>query len=208
MKEIKLNCFAGNETCQVISDLKNFSILSPLENEYSLQITNQSENDCEVNLQLKRIEQSDTLSEVKLLITREKELLFQDSLEIFFKQKTTLGSIKSKTSSKYFLTFDFINLSVENKKITLNFDFSLNFHCADRVIEDLTVAGPASSQVKATAKENKSEVLSAADDNNPKIAQNSNFLSSPIFYLLSSLFIVVFFVIIKFVNGKKKKNKE
>lgn len=207
MKEIKLNCFAENETCQVISDLKSFSILSPLENEYSLQIANQSENDCAINLQLKRIEQSDNLSEVNLLITREKELLFQDNLEIFFKQNTSLGLIKSKTSNKYFLTFDFINLSIENKKITLNFDFSLNFYCVDQVKENLPITNLSNSQ--ALKKENKSEVLAATDDNNnQKIAQNNSFLSSPILYLLSSLFIVIFFVIIKFVNGKKKKNKE
>ncbi len=205
MKEILLNCFAQNENCQIVSDLKNFSISSPIENKYLLQITNQSENNCEIDLQLKRIGQSESLSEVELLITRGKELLFQDNLEIFFKQKISLGSIRAKVSDKYFLTFDFINLSLENKKIILNFDFALNFHCSDLVTENLSAINQTDSQ--AAVKENKAEVLAAADNNNQKIAQNSSFLSSPIFYLLSSLFIVVFFVIIKFVNGKKKKNK-
>lgn len=207
MKEIKIDCFAQNETCRIISDFKNISIFSPLENDYSLQITNQSENDCAIDFQLKRIEQSDNLSKVNLLITKEKELLFQDTLEVFLEQKISLNSIKGNTSNKYFLTFDFINLSVENKKITLNFDFLLNFHCVDQIEEELSVTNLVDSQTMA--KENKSEVLAASDGkNNLVIEKNSNFFSSPIFYLLSSLFIVVFFVIIKFVNGKKNKNKE
>jgi len=203
MKEIKLNCFLENETCQVVSSQVKLEINNPLEKQTTLIISNHSKNNCQLNLSSKNLNQNgnDFLSQINLLVTSGENLFSQNDLTNFLSKKIDLGFIDAKSTKEYLFDFDFLNLALENKKISFNFDLLFDFNCQQ--IEEKQAAVEKIQENKST----QAAVLAAKIDNSETIKDNS-FWISPFFYLLSGLFVIIFFVIIRFVNGKKKQNSK
>jgi hypothetical protein len=209
MKEIKLDCFLENEICKITSSQMQFELNNPLDKKFSLEISNHSQNDCNLILEAKNLEKSDFLSQVNLFITSEEKLIFEDDLDSFFKQKINLNQIGGKSIKKYYFDFDFLNLALENKKFFLKFDFLFSFNCEEsRNINNEFI----SAEVKPSSSSQASVLAAKIDSQNINVSTKSVLLDKnypwipPFLYLLSSLFIVAFFVIIKFINGKKNKN--
>ncbi|MBU1033745.1 hypothetical protein KKI22_02220 [Patescibacteria group bacterium] len=204
MKEIKLDCFASNELCINASSLENFVINEPRDQEFSLQIANHGNNDCELNLSAKNFSQNNSLSQVKLLISSQNELFFRNNLEQFFKQKIHLNSIEAQSSKIYYFYLDFLNLSISEEQFLLNFDLLLDFVCKESSKLEVLSNEIKQSEVEMQ-KSTQGAVLSASSS--AEVKQNPPQVSL-FFYLLSILFVIAFFVIIKFINGKKKKKQK
>lgn len=201
MKEIKLNCFSSNELCINSSSLENFVINDPTDQEFSLQIANHGNNDCELNLSTKNFNEDSFFSQVELLISSQNELFFRDNLDQFFKQKINMSSIRAQSSKTYYFYLDFLNLITNEEQFSVNFDLLLDFVCHESSkLEELP--NEANELEIETQGFTKGVVLSASSS--AEVKQNPPQVSL-FFYLLSILFVIAFFVIIKFINGKNKK---
>lgn len=206
MKKIQLTCFAGSESCQIVSVEHKIEISDSSERQFALQIANQSLNDCQLRLtpqnQNLQPSQSDSLPFVNLLVANSNRILFQGSLDNFFKQQIDFGNIEAQTSQEYLLDFDLFNLSLAKQKFLVNFDLLFDFQCQASTIQTAVLSATASSQVPISSQ---AAVLAATVSADIKSADIDRQNWHPFFYFLSSLFILIFFVIIKFVHGKKKK---
>lgn len=197
MKEIKIDCFLEKEICQVVSPITKFEINNPFEKEFILEINNHSQNNCQLFLTAKKFTLDNFSAQTSLIILSEERVISEGSLENFFKQKINLNIINAKNTKKYFFNFDFSNLYFKNEKTSLVFDFLLDFDCAELQTAVLQV------QTSSAA------VLAASTSNNLEIIKQPNqiknyFWHEPLFYMLSSLCVISFFVIMKIVHGKKK----
>ena len=203
MKEVKLDCFASNELCINSSSLENFVINDPTDQEFSLQIANHGNKDCELNLSIKNFNQNNSLNQVKLLISSQNELFFRDNLDQFFKQKINLNSIRAQSSKTYYFYLDFLNLITNEEQFSVNFDLLLDFVCKESNKLEVFSNETKESEVKMQ-ESTQGTVLSASSST--EITQNLPRISL-LFYSLSILFVIAFFVIIKFINGKNKKKQ-
>lgn len=203
MKEIKIDCFSENEVCQVVSSQVKLEINNPLEKQSTLIISNHSQSNCHLKLSVKCFDQNDNdfLSQINLLITGGENLFFQNNLINFLNKKVDLGLIDAKSTKEYLFNFDFLKLALENQKIILNFDLLFDFDCQQ--IEEKQIAAEKTQDIKSTQ-----PAVLATKTNDSKTIKDESFWISPFFYLLSSLFVIVFFVIIRFINGKKKQSSK
>ncbi len=221
MKEIKLDCFLGTESCAVISSQNKLILDNPTDRELTLEVFNHRDDDCQLVVTAKNLKQETTalLSQTNLLITSDEQLIFQDNLAEFLTKNIDFQLITAQTNRKYLFNFDFLNLILaKEKKFLITFDLYFDFRCQKA---QMKVDAPEASQ-RTVATENEAidqtsqTAVLAANDGvkeqltvNSKITNQTNsFWFSTLFYLLSGLFIIIFFVIIKFVHGKKSKKKQ
>ncbi len=189
MKEIKLDCFSKNQACEIISAAKSFEVNNPFEQQFVLEINNHSSQNCEFILEIKNLIANDLLNMNNLALGDGEKLLFEGGLKKFLQQKNNLGFINANSVKKYFFDFNFLNLAFENQKIQANFDLLLNFHCQENQVIQIKD----SSQVAAMST---GVVLGASKTN-----------ASGLIYLALTLCAFSFFVIMKFIHGKKKKSQ-
>lgn len=209
MKEIKLNCFAENEFCENASALKNLTISDPIDREFTIQIANQSAQNCSIHLTAKSSDNSDDyFDQMQLLITHQEKIHFKESFSHLFKQEVDLGTIAAQSINTYYFYLDFFDLVVKRVELSTHFDFLFNFSCEE--VERVTVSEGSSSNSVVQPEEkpqesNRGTVLAANVSSEPK----QNLLEMKLFfYLLPILFVIAFFVIIKLINGKKKKKQK
>jgi hypothetical protein len=221
MKEIIIDCFLETDSCEVISDQKQFILDNPADKQLILEVFNHRDDACQLVMTAKNLEQEKMtfLSQTDLLITSDEQLIFQDNLEEFFKQSIDFKSIAGGHSRKYVLNFDFFNLILaKEKKMALTFDLYFDFDCQASQIQATTLEAnliTVAAENEITDQSSQAAVLAASDGiqdqpiiNDSLAIQADAFWFSTLFYLLSGLFIVIFFVIIKFVHGKKSKKKQ
>ncbi len=101
--------------------------------------------------------------------------------------------------------------------MTLTFDLYFDFDCQASQIQATTLEGnliTVAAENEITDQSSQAAVLAANNSiqdqptiNDDAAIQADAFWFSTLFYLLSGLFIIIFFVIIKFVHGKKDKKK-
>ncbi len=209
MKEINLACFSESQSCQIISQNQNLIITNPLENKYLLNINNLGTFDCQIDLESKNFSPQPLLTQANLVISQADKLIFHGSLVDFFQQKTNFGLIKAKTNQQYLFNFDFSSIFFEKERLLFNFDLVLNFNCLESIAQNSELV---SEKNQLSEQNNQPMVLSAGTSINSSASGNNQtdsqeFHFSLFYYLLAScLFVCIFFVIIKFVNGKKKKS--
>lgn len=197
MKSIKILCFKTSDNCEVISPDQSIQLNNIEDKNFLLQIDNQGDRDCELNLTARNQQNEQILREVELLISNDKTIIFQDNLEKFFTDKINLDLIKSKSEKDYFFALDLTNLASIKQILTVKFDLFLDFNCSDvQKVKVLVQASPTNSQGSVLAAHSLEEPMKTNQTNLPLLV-----------FLLSSLFVVVFFVIIKIVHGKKKTKK-
>lgn len=205
MKNIKLDCFNKNDFCQITSVEKSFLISSPIEREFILQIFNHGTNECTVKMRPINFSLNNDLKIANLTITTDGKILFQDDLSIFFAKEIILGSIAKKSSANYFFSIDLLSLVLEEKKLDFDFDLLFDFNC-----EDITKSFSEINNSPEISEHEikKASVLSASSSVKTEVVPSNTFLKSSFFiFLLSSLFVIIFFVIMKFINGQKKKKQ-
>lgn len=194
MKNIQLTCFDRSQTCQVNSSTRRVQINNPLDTHYQLELVNQGATTCQLAFGSKSSPDSDNefSSQINLFISRDKELFFQGTLADFAKQPVALGTLGPQASNTYELNFDLTSLTLEQQRIAVDFDLLFNFTCATQ--------NPHQAVLAAT------NIITTQPA--PILTRLAELFlpQSPFFYLLLSLFVFIFFVIIKFAHGKKKKN--
>ncbi len=202
MNQIKLDCFTTDNTCQLISLDRAINVNDPLAKEVFLEIINHSSNRCLVKMMAQSSANNEHLAVFNLIISKEKEILFNNSFAQFFKTEIDLGEILADSSATYVLQMDLLNLVLAQNKLLLGFNLIFSFTCEDltdqieQKEEDSTLASKQQSVLSATSQ---SEIISSPQEP----------FSSPIylFLLLSTLFVIIFFVIMKFIHGQKKKKQ-
>lgn len=199
MKTIKLNCLFDSQVCNFVDSQQNFQLNDPAENNFSLEINNLSLKNCDFYIKTKQLSGNEQADEINLLISRDNEIVYQESLDKFFQQKVNLGELEKQSNKQYFFIFDLSHLFFNPDKIELDFDLLLDFNCWLPELEIEKFTPPAQTQKIHQAS---GSVLAS---NNQVIAPLEGQFNFPIFLLLSILFVFLFFVIIKIVNGKKKK---
>lgn len=193
MTNIKIDCFIGDNLCQVNSSDKSIQISSPLEKEIFLEIFNHGQNDCELLIRASNFSTDHDLETINLMIYNAEQIFFKDNL-LVLREGSTVGLISATSSASYFFSIDLLNLVLEEKSLSLNFDLLFDFNCEEAINN--------SNQIKNT------NVLSASSSATEEIPSSDSFFKSPfLFFLLSSLFVIIFFVIMKVINGQKKKKQ-
>lgn len=187
MREIKIDCFKDSQICQIVSEKKNFQVNELEDQEYSLTIQNFSDQDCRLFI----FANSQNQSELSLLIQRDQEIIFHDQLNSFFNQKINLGDIDKQSAQNYFFYFDISKLVFIRENLSFNFDLNLEFSCLESAIVNIE---------EPIIAETSSAVLGA---NAVELSSHKNFLLPT----LICLFVVIFFVIMKLINGKKRKKQ-
>lgn len=187
MREIRIDCFKDSKICQIVSEKQNFQVNELEDQEYSLVIQNFSNQDCRLFI----FANSQDQSELSLLIQKDQEIIFHDQLNNFFNQKIDLGNIDKQSAQNYFFYFDVSKLVFTKQNLSLNFDLSLEYSCLEPTIVDIE---------EPIIAETSSAVLGA---NIVELSSHKNFLLPA----LICLFVVIFFVIMKLINGKKKKKQ-
>jgi hypothetical protein len=186
MKEIILDCFKTDDSCSVISLDKNLVLNDAKAQDFSVLVFNHSSADCQLLTTVRSHEQAE--------------------LAKFLQQRAQSLIIEAGRSRKYFFNFDFLSLVMEKRKVSAKFDLVIDFKCTDVV--KIAVPSPSNTSVaqgSVLADKNSSMSAQVATDGN--LSGQPQFWFSAYFYFLSSLFILIFFVIIKIVNGKKKKSQ-
>lgn len=194
MKEIKLTCSFDSQICNFFNSEQKIEINNPFENDFSLEINNSSLKNCQLYLQADGLGLNNQADKIKLLITKNEKIIYQASLDEFFKQKINLDILQSQSANKYFFIFDLSHLFFIPDKIEINFDLLFDFDCTNMKMK-IKDSIQQSELPQTIITENSGEVLA---DNNQK-------QTFPFFLSLSILFVFLLFVIIKIVHGKKKK---
>ena len=194
MRIVKLDCFFENESCRIVSSWQNFQITSPIENNFILEINNLSIKDCELYLQAKNFTSDVEANRIELMLSQDKQLIYQANLADFFQQKIELGHLLAQTTKQYLFVFDLSHLFTELEKFSLNFDLTIDFNCL--VLESR------STSLEEANKESSASVLSSNDSDKTLESSPSNL---SLLASLSILFVLLLFAIIKIVHGKKKK---
>lgn len=196
MKEIQLDCFATTKECKIISAVRSFEISNPLDQRFVLEINNHSDNNCQFILEIKNLVADALPKTTNLLLTDEQKPLFEGSLGNFLQQKNNLGVIGNNSIKKYFFDFNFLGSALENQKIQANFDLLFHLHC-----QSITPSQPVAPSKPIAPTDG--EVL-AAKDENKGFDSASEINPAYVSLILCSL---AFFVIMKFIHGKKKKSQ-
>lgn len=195
MKEIELNCSFDSKACDFAKSQEKIEINNPLENEFSLKINNLSSKSCHFYMQASNYNLDNGLSQINLLISESEKIIYQENLNNFLQSKIDLGTLQAQRNYQYFFIFDLSHLFFSTDKIELIFDLLLDFDCYP---EELKVEeydeNIQKTQIISPSLQSAGEVLANED-------QNQSF----IFPLLSILFVLLLFVIIKTVHGQKKK---
>lgn len=208
MKNIKLDCFNKNDLCQVTSVDKSFLISNPLEREFILEIFNHQSSQCTIKTQsINALPNNDlTMANLKtanLTIIKQGELLFQDDLSVFFTKEIFLGSIAGNSSASYSFFIDLLDLILQEKKLSFNFDLLFDFDCEETTKNVDQVKNETEDLERKTKR---ADVLSASSSVRAEATSSNSFFKPSFFlFLLSSLFVIIFFVIMKIINGQKKK---
>ena len=190
MKKIQLECFVKDENCQLTSAVHKMEF-GQTDREYSLLINNHSQNDCELKIESRFVD-SPKASPVNLLISDNNKLFFRGALLDFSSSVIDLQSIKANSSQEYLFNLEMSPVSTDLLNFTTQFDLVFDFDCQQ------TVASRSAAVLAASTAAQPSVVISPEQNNNLPV----------LIYLCGScLFVLVFFVIIKFINGKKKKNQ-
>jgi hypothetical protein len=121
----------------------------------------------------------------------------------FSNSKIDLKTIEANESQEYLFSLEASFAPFDHLKLKTSFELILNFNCQQNDSQSAqSVQSMVASQTAA--------VLAASTAAQPPAAvslEQSNKLSNLIYLCGSCLFVLVFFVIIKFINGKKKKNQ-
>lgn len=197
MKNIEILCFKTDDSCEVVSSSRNIQINDITEQKFFLQIDNESNQDCEVSLSAKSEQNDQLLKEINLLISNGQNIIFQDNLAKFFTEKIDLQLIKSKSKNNYLFTLDSTSLLSIKQNLHTNFDLFFDFNCVTFQEEKISI------QSSLTASQG--AVLASHSLFKQEETKQPSF--SLLLLFLSSLFVLIFFVIIKIVHGKKKTKK-
>lgn len=198
MKKINLECFADQQKiCLNTSLLQNVQITNPLDRVVSLKITNLGSEHCELFLQLRNLVEQDLWQKLKLTVSDYDKIYFRALAADLLTKEQAIGFISPQQQTELFFDFDLMPLLSSNEKVQLKFDLILNFLCKEIKQSQLATQSATSSSVLAASNSS----LVVADKIKQDVQTDLNWL----IYFLSSLFVFCFFVIMKFLNGKKKK---
>jgi|GEM_PF-3703365 len=195
MKEIELNCSFDSKACDFTNSQQKIEINNPLENDFYLKINNLSSKNCHFYMQASNYNLDNGSSQIKLLISENEKIVYQETLNNFLQSKIDLGVLLAQSNYQYFFIFDLSHLFSNPDKIGLNFDLLFDFDC---YIEDLKVE-------ESDENIQKTQIISPSLQPAGEVLANEDQNQSFIFPLLSILFVLLLFVIIKIVHGQKKK---
>lgn len=205
MNQIKIDCFATTDNyCQLVSLDEAIKFSEPSEKEAIIEINNQGSKPCFVKMGVRQLNIDKDLQNFTLIVRREKQILFNGD---FINSSTTevdLGEILPNSSATYIWQMDLLDLVLAEEKLFVNFSLFFDFVCED-------FANQIDQEQKAyNSKDKQSEqkVLSAISQTET-VSESSKFFQKPIYLLLSLsvLFVIIFFVIMKFIHDQKKKKQ-
>lgn len=201
-KTLQIQCNSVEQDC-VLDDTDARIIITDLVDHYVLAIDQLDVAECSLSLQFvdldEATEKSDhVLGQLAVEIKREENSIVNTSLNSLFANTVVLGELTPQSTTNYQLIFDASSLRPELLNTTLTFDLLLDFSCqqhSDQLSSD-TISLSAGSAPHTTA------VLGA---NTQDIVDSDG---TKYFYsfiaLLTLLFALLFFVIMKYIHGKKK----
>ena len=194
--KIIIECFAKEEPiCQVTSALSVIQINHPLERNFQIELLNLGQRDCDLALQASSEPAKLLDHELSITLSNGDKLIFRGQLATFLDQTQNLGSLAAGQTTDLWFDFDLLPLLTAGKPVQFDFALFFDFACADRSFPDRSPSQVADSAVLAVSQ----AALPLESAPPPDFTW--------FFYLLSSLFVLCFFAIIKFVHGKKKKQK-
>ncbi len=204
MNQIKIDCFATDQSCQLVSLDQTIEVNDPSEKEAIIEISNQGPNRCFAKMKVQSLTSDDDLQVFELSISREKQILFNSSFANFSKTEINLGEILANSSATYVLQMDLLDLLLEEKSVLLNFTLVFDFTCEDSI--EVTNYEDKISVMESTP--NEKAVLSATSSTEI-VDLSSKSVQEPVhlLFLLPILFVIIFFVIMKLIHGQKKKKK-
>ena len=134
---------------------------------------------------------------------------FNDNLSLLAAQSQALGTIEAQAATTYFLSIDLLKMFLLIEDHAWSFNLLFDFNCQETVDPSSTLKASSASNVTVTTSpiiEPNGAVLAAVDQ-----SQEENNISK--FWQLDiiqglivfGLFVIIFFVIMKLVHGKKKK---
>jgi len=204
MNQLEINCFATDNTCQLVSLDKTIEFKEPLNKDVKIEINNQGSQHCLIKMRAQQLNVNKDFQNFTLSISREKQILFNGDFINFFTTEVDLGEISANSSAIYIWHMDLLNLILAEEKLFMNFSLFFDFVCEDFVNQIDQEQKVYNSKDKA----NEQNVLSVTSQAEV-VKVSSKFFQKPIYLLLSlsTLFVIIFFVIMKFIHEQKKKKQ-
>ena len=213
MKQINLNCFQSANTCQISSADHQLLISNPLDQEMILEIFNQASQACYLNFRLEAVDDHFDLKTISVMISDEEQLFYKGNLEFLLSQSVVLDFIEAHAFHRYYFSLDLLQMLTVIEDKPWLFNIFLDFDCP----EELTKQNFEQDQVFATAEQkdltlpsqaesSRAAVLALTDQSLVAARSSQAWQALPLVILcLFGLFMFIFFVIMKFVHGKKKQ---
>ncbi len=194
MNKIIIECFFREEpACQVTSSLSAIQINHPLERNFQIQLVNLSQRDCDLSFQANGELGKLIDRELSLTLSYADKVIFRGQFTALLDQSQALGLLAAEQTSDLWFDFDLLPLLNLGAPVQFNFALLFDFACTSVPSPDRSPSQAANSAVLAVSQAPLPLESAAPPD------------FTWFFYLLSGLFVLGFFVIIKFVHGKKKK---
>ncbi len=209
MKKITLDCFQSELACQISSEAQSLQIKDFLDQNLAVEIFNHSDQICQLSFRLETQDENFDVKEIQATVSDQKQLFFNDNLSLLAAQSQALGTIEAQAATTYFLSIDLLKMFLLIEDHAWSFNLLFDFNCQETVDPSSTLKASSASNVTVTTSpiiEPNGAVLAAVDQ-----SQEENNISK--FWQLDiiqglivfGLFVIIFFVIMKLVHGKKKK---
>lgn len=213
MKQISLNCFQSAQTCQISSADHELHINNLLDQEFILEIANQASQACYLNFRLEAVDDHFELKTISVMISDEEQLFYKGNLEFLLSQPVVLDFIEAHATHHYYFSIDLLQMLTVIEDKPWLFNILLDFDCP----EELTKQNYEQDQTFTSAKQKDLILPSPAASSSAAVLAMTNRVLVPtlsnktrqalplVILCLFGLFMFIFFVIMKFVHGKKKQ---
>lgn len=193
MITLQIECFEKNSTeCNLKDSNESIKINNPLQRTFKLQVGNSGPNVCQVFLVVESKKDHPEWQGLSFTLLKDDSLLYRGLVFDYLDKSHIIGTLKSEQNLSLIFDFDLLELLVAEKSIDANFDLYLDFKCQPTKLIEKSLT----EETKVVLSSSNDGVLIENEVKNESIWK---------VYFWSSLFVLVFFVIIKIVNGKKKK---